>query len=182
MSVLLIRSASLERFDCFMEKFTAQPEAGGVIDVLTHIHSAASLRAAYPGERRINVIEYPFRGGFGKRNVLFLVRKKKLKSRYKKVIVLTGNVSGAGHHNVLNAAFTISRDISLFNTESKFVNVAPGKFRREKFWRILLFPVVISATLVLSIWGCLLLLAGFAVKWSFRFCRRKETGYGEKTG
>ena len=176
MNVLVIRSAAMERFDCLMSSpALASPESQTHdvrYDVLTHPHAAPGISANYP---KVNVIEYPFKGDFNRKNARRIASKGR--PDYDKIVVLTSNLSGKGHHNVIKMAFLFGRNVELFNMNNEFIKVTKSHFMRERFIRLLLSPLVISATLLLSIWGTVKLIAGLAL-----MSRNKTTGYGEAAG
>ncbi len=172
MSVLIIRSASMERFDCLMSSMESLTAADTRYDVLTHPHAAPGISANYP---KVNVIEYAFKGDFHSKNAQRIASEGKLD--YDKIIVLTSNLSGKGHHNVIKMALLFGQNVELFNINGEFTKVKKVRFIRERFIRILLLPLVISATLLLSTWGTIKLIAGLAL-----MSRNKTTGYGEATG
>ena len=166
----------MERFDCLMSLMEPQSgasQSGAAVkyDVLTHPHAAAGVLANYPN---VNVIEYPYKGDFSRKNVERISSEGKLPADYDKIIVLTSNLSGKGHHNVINSALLLGQKVELFNINGEFVAVNESSFIREKFIRLLLSPLVISATLLVSIWGATKLIAGLAL-----ISRKKAAGYGE---
>lgn len=174
MNVLIIRSASLERFDCLMDGLKSEAAGQSAYHVLTHPHAAAGIRTNYPS---VKVLEYPFKGDFNRQRARRLVREGKVPANYEKIIVLAGNISGKGHHNVINTAFLFGQNVHLFNVNGEFIQVTKAAFDREKMIRTVLSPVVISFTVLLSIWGVLKLLAGFLLIY-----RKRETGHGEAIG
>lgn len=171
MNVLIIKSASMERFDFLMASLAAN---GAGYDVLTHRHAAAGISTNYPN---VNVIEYPFDGDFNRKNVKRIASKGKLPGNYKKIIVLTSNLSGKGHHNVINSALLFGQNVELFNINGEFIAVKKLRFMQETVIRTLLSPLVISATLLLSIWGAIKLIAGLAL-----ISRKEAAGYGKAAG
>lgn len=171
MNVLIIRSASMERLDCLMSSLESQTHAARY-DVLTHPHAAPGISANYP---KVNVIEYPFKEDFNRKNAQRIASKGR--PDYNQVVVLTSNLSGKGHHNVIKMALLFGRNVELFNVNGEFIKVTKSHFIRERFIRILLSPLVISATLLISTWGTVKLIAGLAL-----MSRNKTTGYGEAAG
>ena len=179
MSVLIIKSASMERVDCLMSSqalasVELQTSTAGKFDILAHPHAAAGILANYPF---VKVIEYPFKGDFNRKNVKRIASEGLLPADYDKVIVLTSNLSGKGHHNVINCALRLGQNVELFNINGEFIRVNQSSFMREKFIRLLLSPLVISATLLVSTWGAIKLIAELAL-----ISRKKTAGYGEATG
>ena len=173
MKSLIIRSASLERLDFFMAGGGSTPEKLARMEVLTHPHAAASIRTNYPG---VKLLEYPFTGGFNRKNAQKLLRNGNISPNYGKIIVLVGNLSGKGYHNVIETAFTLGKNVWLFNINGELLQITAASLLREKLTRALLSPVVISATLLVSTWGIVRLLAGLFI------CRKRETGRGTATG
>ena len=174
MKVLIIRSASMERFDCLMSSMSLQTDGTVDYDVLTHPHAAAGILANYPN---VNVIEYRFKGDFNRKNVERTASKGKFSADYDKIVVLVSNLSGKGHHNVINSALLLGEKVELFNINGEFIAVKKSSFIREKFIRLLLSPLVISATLLFSIWGAIKLIAGLSLN-----SRKKAARYGEAAG
>ncbi len=171
MNVLIIRSASMERFDCLMSSLESQTAAARY-DVLTHPHAAPGISANYP---KVNVIKYPFKEDFNLKNARRIASKGK--PDYDQVVVLTSNLSGKGHHNVINTALLFGQNVELFNINNEFIKITKSRFIRERFIRILLSPLVISATLLISTWGTVKLIAGLAL-----MSRKENSGYGEAAG
>ncbi|MFQ5431762.1 MAG: hypothetical protein ACE5EN_04555 [Nitrospinota bacterium] len=180
MRVLIIRSASMERLDCLMSSLALSsmesPTAADVAqyDVLTHPHAAAGVRTNYP---KVNVIEYVFQGDFNRKNAQRIASEGKMAAEYDKIIVLISNLSGKGHHNVISTALFFGKNVELFNINGEFIKFKTVSFIREILIRLLLSPLVISATLLLSIWGIFKLIAGLAP-----ISRKEVEGYGEATG
>lgn len=173
MKSLIIRSASLERLDFFMADSGSTPEKLAGLELLTHPHAAASIRTNYP---EVKLVEYPFSGGFNRKNAQKLLRSGKLSPNYEKIIVLAGNLSGKGYHNVCETAFALGKNVWLFNINGELLQITAASLLREKLMRLLLSPLVISGTLLLSTWGIVRLLTGLFI------CRKRETGHGATTG
>ena len=173
MKSLIIRSASLERLDFFMAGGGSTPEKLAGMEVLTHPHAAASIRTNYP---EVKLLEYPFTGGFNRKNAQKLIRSGKLSPNYGKIVVLVSNLSGKGYHNVIETAFTLGKNVWLFNINGELLQVTAASLLREKLTRAFLSPVVISGTLLISTWGIVRLLAELFI------CRKRETGHGAATG
>ncbi len=148
---LIIRSASMERLDACA---AALGGIGGQTDILTHAHFAQSIRDNYPSAA---VVEYPFTGNFSPVKMKRLARKGKLARRYDRVIVLTGNISGAGHLNVLRAAICFG-PVEIFNVNNKFLAKNPVSVAGEFWGRILLSPALFFATILLFAVGGVVLL------------------------
>ena len=173
MKSLIIRSASLERLDFFMAGIGSTPENLADLELLTHPHAAASIRTNYP---EIKLVEYPFTDGFNRKNAQKLLRSGKLSPNYEKIVVLAGNLSGKGYHNVIETAFTLSKNVWLFNINGELLQITAASLLREKLTRTLLSPVVISGTLLVCTWGIFRLLAELFIY------RKRETGRGAATG
>ena len=146
---------------------------GGDTDILTHAHFAQSIRDNYPA---VGVVEYPHTGDFSSAAMMRLAQRGKLAARYNRVIVLTGNLSGAGHLNVLRGAFRFG-PVEIYNVNNVFRPKNPAAVSGEFAGRILLSPALFFATiLALAVGGTILL--GCAVR-TGRFrpkCRKGENG------
>ena len=116
---LIIRSASMERLDACA---AALGGIDGRIDILTHAHFAQSIRDNYPSA---TVVAYPFDGNFSPVKMKRLARKGALARRYARVIVLAGNISGAGHLNVLRGAMGFG-PVEIFNVNNEFLEKNPA--------------------------------------------------------
>ncbi len=143
----------MERLDSLLQKIEDPP------DILTHEKAIPSIKANYPGCR---IIEYPFKSSFKKSLTAKMVKKGKVEKNYDEVVVLTSNVEGGGHHNVVDAAFVFGARVKIYNVNGDFLDISPGLANRERLRRILLFPAVISGTIFLSILGGVILFSGFA--------------------
>ncbi len=151
---LIIRSASMERLDACA---AALGGIGGSTDILTHAHFAQSIRENYPAAA---VVAYPYAGNFSPEKMKRLMRMGKLSRRYGRVIVLTGNISGAGHLNVLRGAIGFG-PVEIFNVNNEFAAKNPIYVACEFWGRILLSPALFFATILLLAVGGVVLL-GFA--------------------
>lgn len=148
---LVIRSASMERLDACA---AALGGFGGETDILTHAHFAQSIRHNYPAAR---VVEYPHAGDFSPAAMARLAWKGTLASRYDRVVVLAGNLSGAGHLNVLRGALRFG-PVGIYNVNNEFRPKNPAAVTGEFAGRILLSPALLFATiLALAIGGMVLL-------------------------
>jgi len=156
MKILVIRSASMERFDALAQKLAFQSGFDGTMDVLTHPHSIPSLKLNYPS---VNPVAYPRDGEFCKSAVARMVKEGKLKKEYDEVIVLVGNLSGGGHFNVLRAATALSGEIRIFNINGELLDIPLKTIARESALRICLFPAVIFGTISILALGVTVLLA-----------------------
>lgn len=151
MKTLIIRSASMERLDACI---AALGGAGDDTAILTHAHFVKSIKDNYPGAA---VVEYPHAGNFAPAAMMRLARKGKLSPRYDKVIVLAGNISGAGHLNVLRAAVRFG-PVEIYNVNNEFRPKNPVSVAGEFWGRILLSPAFFFATiLTFAIGGVILL-------------------------
>ena len=149
------------------------PEMLAGLEVLTHPHASASIRTNYPA---VKVFDYPFTGGFNPKNAQKLIRSGTISPTYGKIIVLAGNLSGKGYHNVIETAFTLGKNVWLFNINGELSQITAASLLREKVTRILLSPLVISGTILVSTWGIVRLLAELFIY------RKRETGHGTATG
>lgn len=170
MKTLVIRSASLERMDCLMERLDANP------DILTHPGAVAGISANYPS---CNVIEYPFRSNFNKKDAARLIRGGKIRENYDEVIVLASNLGGGGHHNVLETAFLFGGKVRLFNTNSQFADISLKSVKTEKIKRVVMLPLVIFGTILLTVWGLFVLLKGFVKNRSGIITNNAMSRYGD---
>ncbi|MBI5179269.1 MAG: hypothetical protein HZA04_08455 [Nitrospinae bacterium] len=164
MKTLVIRSASLERFDALAQKLGLNAGYTDPVEVLTHPHATEALRANYP---TVTVVEYPYTGGFCRHAVKQMVRAGSLAKDHSEIIVLCGNVSGGGHFNAIRAAHEAGSNVFLFNTAGELVPAPPAQVRREATRRLLLFPAAVFGTiLVLALgvpWLAACLILGKAV-------------------
>lgn len=156
MKTLIIRSASMERLDACA---AALGGFGGDTDVLTHAHFAQSIRGNHPAAV---VVEYPHTGNFSSAAMARLAEEGKLAWRYDRVIVLAGNLSGAGHLNVLRGALRFG-PVEIYNVNNEFRPKNPAAVSGEFWGRILLSPALLFATIVAFAGGGLVLL-GCAVR------------------
>lgn len=151
MKTLIIRSASMERLDACA---AALGGLGSETDILTHAHLIQSIANNYPAAA---VVEYPHAGDFSPARMARLARIGKVARRYDKVIVLTGNLSGAGYLNVLRGAFCFG-PVEIYNSNGEFRPKSPVAVAGEFWGRILLSPALFFATiLTFAIGGVVLL-------------------------
>lgn len=158
MSRLIIKSSSMERLDALFDLLRngAQKSAqnGGRTDILTHKHWLDTIEKTYD---RCRPVCYPFDESFNKKDTLTL-KGKDLLSSYDEVIVLTSNLSGSGHHNVLETAFLFGEKVFIFNINGKLEPISGSKLRSDSLKRLALSPVVLSGTLLMwAVSGGLLL-------------------------
>ncbi len=157
MGIMVVRSASLERLDACAAAMGGFP--AGATDILTHAHFAPGIAAAHPGAR---VVAYPDAGNFSASGMGCLAAEGRLAAHYERVIVLAGNISGAGHLNVLSGAVRFG-PVELFNVNNEFRPISPAAVRAERLGRILLSPAIIFAT-ILTLFAGGLLMAGCAIR------------------
>lgn len=153
---LIIRSASMERLDACI---AALGGVGGDTAILTHPHFARSIRDNYPGAA---VVEYPHPGDFSAAIMMRLARKGALAFCYDKVIVLAGNISGAGHLNVLRGAARFG-PVEIYNVNNEFRRKSPVSVAGEFWGRILLSPALFFATILAFAVGGVILM-GCAIR------------------
>lgn len=156
MKTLIIRSASMERLDACA---AALGGFGGDTDILTHAHFAQSIRGSYPAAA---VVEYPHAGNFSPAAMARLAEEGKLARHYDRVIVLAGNLSGAGHLNVLRGALRFG-PAEIYNVNNEFRPKSPVAAAGEFWGRILLSPALFFATILAFAIGGVVLL-GCAVR------------------
>lgn len=156
MKTLIIRSASMERLDACV---AALGGVGGDTVILTHAHFVKSIRGNYPAAA---VVEYPHTGNFTPAMMMRLARMGKLAMRYDKVIVLAGNISGAGHLNVLRGALCFG-PVEIYNVNNEFRPKSPVSVAGEFWGRILLSPALFFATILAFALGGVILL-GCAIR------------------
>ncbi len=151
MKTLIIRSASMERLDACA---AALGGVGSETDILTHAHLIQGITNNYPAAA---VVEYPHTGDFSPARMARLARMGKLARRYDKVVVLTGNLSGAGYMNVLRGAFCFG-PVEIYNINGEFRPKSRVAVAGEFWGRIILSPALFFATiLAFAIGGVVLL-------------------------
>ncbi len=155
MSTLVIKSASLERLDSFMDSAGNNEE----VTILTHQTHAGSIKANY---QNASVAVYPFDSGFNPKNAKATQQtENRLTESYDKVIVLISNLSGHGHIEAIRAAFAFKgKAIYLYNINGNLIPVPENFIQIEFFKRIALYPAVIFATLLA--WVVTGVILGFA--------------------
>jgi len=144
MNLLIIRSASLERFDSLMQKIAVDESVYSKVDVLTHQNRVTTITLAYP---ECSAIAYPIGERFTKEGVALLIKKSNLHSRYDRAIVLASNLSGKGHGDVIKSAFIFSDDVLLFNVNDEFIPIPKNFLKREQIKMITFFPAIFFGTL-----------------------------------
>ncbi len=133
--------------------------AGEGVDILTHAHFVQGIRGKYPSAA---VIVYPHTGNFSPAKMTRLAWHDKLAKRYDKVIVLVGNISGAGHLNVLRGALCFG-PVQIYNVNNEFRPKSTAAVAGEFWGRILLSPAFFFATILTLVIGGVVLL-GCAVR------------------
>ena len=154
MNTLIIKSTSIERLDALFDSLRNENKNGGRRDVLTHRHWVDTIKESY---ERCRPICYPYEGSFNKKDASALLGNELL-SEYDRVIVLTSNLSGSGHHNVLETAFLFGKNVYIFNVNGEIEFFPDSRLRRDAIKRTALSPVVLSGTLLMwTVCGGLLL-------------------------
>ena len=154
MNTLIIKSSSIERLDALFDSLRNENKNSGRRDVLTHRHWVDTIKQSYD---RCRPICYPFDGSFNKKDASTLLGNELL-SQYDRVIVLTSNLTGSGHHNVLKTAFLFGEKVYIYNVNGEIELFPKSRLRRDAIKRTALSPVVLSGTLLMwAVCGGLLL-------------------------
>jgi hypothetical protein len=158
MNTLIIKSASIERLDALFDLLRNgtqnSAQNGGRTDILTHRHWFDTIQKSYD---RCRPVSYPFDESFSKRDTSTLIGKE-LHQKYDRVIVLTSNLSGSGHHNVLETAFLFGENVFTFNVNGTLEPFPCSRLKSDALKRVALSPVVLSGTLLMwALCGGLLL-------------------------